>query len=348
MHLAIHEHLVQDRSAVVHRDVPDQARLARLHVDLGHRDVTAEGIALVALLEAGLGRQRRALRQLGPCQSRRGHALHAKPTVVEADYVLDARLQAPGRFFFGLVDQRDAGGPQRAATDLEGSRARRPTSARHQPGVALHHAHRIHRHIEQPRRQLRVCGLVSLAARGGADLEHDRTVRPSPGDPDLGGVEDRGHLHVRAQPDAQLHPVASVTTFALLQAQLFIASGVQRQVQRAFVVARVVGAEGRRRVRKLTPDQVAAAQLGGIDAQLSRKHVHRALDHRDRLWPAGSAIRGHHRGVGEDALRAELDLRDLVDARGQHRRQHELGGREPGVRSSVRDHMRLHTHERAV
>ncbi len=57
LNLALHQHRVQDRAAVVDRDVPYELRLARLDVDLRHRDVAAERKRLVRLQEILLGHQ---------------------------------------------------------------------------------------------------------------------------------------------------------------------------------------------------------------------------------------------------------------------------------------------------
>ena len=51
MDLALDEQGVEDLAAVVHGDVADEPRVARLHVDLHDGDMTAKGKRLVGLLE---------------------------------------------------------------------------------------------------------------------------------------------------------------------------------------------------------------------------------------------------------------------------------------------------------
>ena len=71
---------------------------------------------------------------------------------------------------------------------------------------------------------------------------------------------------------------------------------------------RVVVREGVRR------QEVAAPDLGRVDAQLVGEEVHRPLDHVGRLGPARAAIRVHERGVGVDARDLGVDVGDLVRA----------------------------------
>ncbi len=58
--------------------------------------------------------------------------------------------------------------------------------------------------------------------------------------------------------------------------------------------------------------EVAAAELGGVHAQLVGEQVHRALDDVGRLGPAGTAVGVDERGVGVDAGDLAVDVGDLV------------------------------------
>src|SRR5581483_3622203 len=80
-------------------------------------------------------------------------------------------------------------------------------------------------------------------------------------------------------------------------------------------------------IRKLRRgDQVAAAKLDRVDADLARGSVDQPLDAVIRLGPPGAAIGAGRHGVGEDAADAQPDLRDVVHARetaGEIRRRDE-------------------------
>ena len=124
-------------------------------------------------------------------------------------------------------------------------------------------------------------------------------------------------------PSCLLEPLAA--SGRLLGAQRCVAGSCERLVERALEVADVVGLPDRRGVRFAElGDQVLAAHLGRVHADLGGEHVHRPLGRRRRLRPAGAAVRGDRRGVGDDAGRAALDVGDVVDRR-RHRPGHERG-----------------------
>ena len=86
------------------------------------------------------------------------------------------------------------------------------------------------------------------------------------------------------------------------------------------VVADVIGEDDRRLMWKLR-DEVALAQLRGIDPELARPRLHQSLDHERRLRPPRSAIRVDRHGVGVDRVDLAIDVRDVVLAREQRRVQ---------------------------
>src|SRR5207248_2125071 len=104
----------------------------------------------------------------------------------------------------------------------------------------------------------------ALPARRRADGEHERSVRSRAGRAKFGGQAHGGHLHVDGEPDPQLQPIAPLTAGALLAPELVVARGPKRKVERAEVVARVVGEAGLRGERELASDQVAPPQLGRV------------------------------------------------------------------------------------
>ena len=67
-------------------------------------------------------------------------------------------------------------------------------------------------------------------------------------------------------------------------------------------------------------DQVAAAQLDGIDAELARGDVDHALDRERRLGPAGAAVGAGGRGVGEHAGASDGGWRASCTRRPRRRR----------------------------
>ena len=91
---------------------------------------------------------------------------------------------------------------------------------------------------------------------------------------------------------------------------------LQRRVQQSSVVAAVVRRAAGGLVRELVRlDEVAAAQLGGRDAQLAGGRVHQPLDDVGGLRAAGPAKRPDRVGVGEDGDGLRLQRVDPVRAR---------------------------------
>ena len=101
----------------------------------------------------------------------------------------------------------------------------------------------------------------------------------------------------------------------LLGAERVVVDELLAPVQRALVVAGVVGEPGDGLVGELLLlDHVPGPQLGRVDAGLAGEGVHGPLDGERGLGPAGAAVgvgRGHR---GEDARAAELVGAHVVDA----------------------------------
>ena len=166
----------------------------------------------------------------------------------------------------------------------------------------------------------------------------------------LAGAElgaEAGPLDVAAEPEPELHDVAAVAARRLVGAQLVVAGVGQALLQRREVLAGVVVGARDRLVRELG-DEVAAADLGRVHADLGGEHVDRALDQRGRLRAPGAAVGADRRRVGHDRVEVEVDLRDLVDAAGhqagQHRHQRGVGG----IGAAVGDHAHLQAGDLAV
>src|SRR5206468_1134485 len=83
----------------------------------------------------------------------------------------------------------------------------------------------------------------------------------------------------------------------------------------AEVFSRVVALARRRRVgERRRRDEVLAADLLGLLAELLRDDVDQPFEVVRGLRPSRAAIRGHRRRVGEHAGRLEVDVGELVDA----------------------------------
>ena len=163
---------------------------------------------------------------------------------------------------------------------------------------------------------------MALARRRRPGPDQDRTVPPDLDRAVFRGCPSAGHLHIRAEPDAEQPAVAAGPSVSLFPAQLAVACELERAVQRRLVLAAVVGAAARGREReRFGPQQVEPPELCRVGAELEREHVHRPLDQRRRLRAPGAPIGGDDRSVGDDAEGGEVDLRDVIDARGHHPRE---------------------------
>src|SRR5581483_6585187 len=141
-------------------------------------------------------------------------------------------------------------------------------------------------------------GLVALAVRHRAGGRRDAPGRL---DAHVAALPARrARLDEGRETDAHQRPFAARPLLALLLTQRRQVDALQQQVERALVVARVVGDAGRRGVGELVGgDEVAAAQLDRVDLQLARQHVYQALDAVGRLRASGAAVRPRRRRVGE-------------------------------------------------
>ena len=109
----------------------------------------------------------------------------------------------------------------------------------------------------------------------------------------------------------------------LLGAQLGVAGRLQHGVERLLVLAGVVVRAGRRGERELVGrDEVHAADLGRVHADLVGGDVDHALDELRRLRPPGAAVGTDGRVVRQDAGGLEPHVGDLV-----HADRHHLGER---------------------
>ena len=128
----------------------------------------------------------------------------------------------------------------------------------------------------------------------------------------------------------------SLAAPALLGAQLLVAGGAQREVERSFVVTGVVRRAGSGLVReRVLRDEVLAPHLHGIHADLGGEQVDHALDRLGGLGPPGAAERRHRSRVRHHGAALDLDARNGVDTARQEARQVRQEGADPRVRTRV-------------
>src|ERR1700727_3684221 len=94
----------------------------------------------------------------------------------------------------------------------------------------------------------------------------------------------------------------------------------KRLIEGGRKVADVIIHQNRSLVRK-SPDEVCAADLGGVAPRLARRNLNQTLDYECRLRAAGAAIGVDRRGVGVDPVDLAVDIGDRVLSRQQRRVQ---------------------------
>ena len=210
----------------------------------------------------------------------------------------------------------------------------------------------LHGHAQGVSADLRHDGLVALPQGGDAQVDGDAL---GAGDGHAGalGRAEAGVLHEPADADAM---VASVPLLPLQRLQLVPAETFQRVLQRPRVVAAVehgggdAGPRGPQLVGDLLGlDEVLAAQVDGVHAQVPGHHVEHALAEVAGLVAARGPVGAHPHLVGHDAADVGLVGRDPVGA-GQHAGG---GGRhQPAVGADVGAHVAVdvgaHAQQRAV
>ena len=204
---------------------------------------------------------------------------------------------------------------------------RRPARVRAEPvgrvvGVALLHVDVLGRDPELLGDDLGERRLVALALRLHAELEHrlagrvhaqlGRVEHAQPDDVELLAVAGADDLGERREPDAD--QLALLARLLLLPAQLLVAELLEREVQRALVVAGVVDEAGGRGVRELIRlDEVRTPELGRVEPELVRGGLDEPLDQVRRLGDAERAAVGDAarrlvrvRAVGHDVRRRDV------------------------------------------
>ena len=324
MDLAVHQHRVQHRAAVVRDPVAehaDPAGVAR-HLDRGEVHPVGEGPVLGVVGEPRLQLGLDPVGQALPAQRLRGErregegatgrAADAALTVRDLEVLLVGLEQVRGHAQELLperargLEHRGAAGDRSAAVGAAVARVRRAR------GVAEHDADAIVRdrqHVGRDLRERRADALAQLddAGRDGdaaRRLEADRCrlVAALP-------VAHRGHElrrphagHFDVVRDADADQPAFRARARLHRAQPVVVGDAQDLVERARVVAAVVhevggaavGERGRRHV-------VAAPDVDGVDPEARGRHVHQPLGDERRLLHAEGAVRAERHLVGHHA-----------------------------------------------
>ena len=294
VHLALHDHRIDDVAEVVHRGEPVDAHAAGLRVDLDLAHVAARRVGEVGrvvervLVQAGLELvERVVVRHIG----RERHlaeglllvgARDLEHAAVVLDVVLGCLEQVGGDLLaFGddLVERLH----DRRAADRDRARAVGAHAEEHLRRVAVHDLHLLHAKTEPVGDHLREGRLVPLAVRMRAGEHRHRACRMHA---DLAGFEE---ARARAEAagdvrgrDAAGLDVAGVAQSAKLPAPerllapLLEAGDVgdlQGRTERRLVVAGVVAQRDRRLVRELA-DEVAPSQLDRVELHFACRGLH--------------------------------------------------------------------------
>ena len=160
-------------------------------------------------------------------------------------------------------------------------------------------------------------GRALAVGRGAGDEEHAAPRIHAQHRP-LVGTEP-GEQDIRGDADAEQSATRSLRALdGLRGAALVVPAQHQRGVERALVVAAVVGHGNLRRrgsdlPRKLVaPDEVASSELAGIDPERLGEVIEGTLDREHRLGLAGPAIRCRRRLAGESRAHPTGVIADAI------------------------------------
>ena len=220
----------------------------------------------------------------------------------------------------------------------------RAAADRHDVGVALDQPDAVDLDAEPFADALRKAGLVALAARQRADGDVDAAFRMHM---DLGVFARRaaGDFEIVRKPDAA--QLAGAFGFALALVEALPVRQRERAVHDLAVVAAVVGHAERVGVGlRLRRNEIAAAQVDAVIAELLGGDVDHPLDGVDRLGPAGAAIGVGRRRVGQRRAGADVRRRHPID-RGQQLGAFHQRHVHDAVRAGVADHRAAQREEAA-
>ncbi len=343
--LALDDHRVDARAAVVQRVEAADRRLARVHVQVDDADIGAigEGEVRRIVIFHRLQSHLLAFRHVRIGGER--HLLHGHRLVGRA---LDAEgVDVPFEVLLGDLEHvggdllrlgADLAGGHGAGRPPDGRGARAPGSdpVGRGVGVALLYLDVCGGDAELAGEDLRIGRLVPLALRLGAEAG-DR--RAGGMDAHLAGIEggdgadqvaharrsradDLGEgRHTDAHQLARLAGLEVLEHLGLLLAELVVADRLHGPLQGGGIVAAVeLQAEAGGVGELLRLDQVLHPQLGRVHAELLRQDVDHPLDHVDRLRHPQRAAIGDapRRLVGVDAVDADEGVGDVIGVGADH------------------------------
>ena len=313
--LARNRDRVDDAAHVLDRDIVQDFDRAGFRIDRDLGRVGAVGIGVAVVVETLLGLDPgigdRGKRQRQPAWS-------GQPVALQDTDLRRIAAHAPRGLGAYLRPQALRGQQDRRARHHGGARVVGAESLADIGGRAVMDAgDRLQRALQRIGRDLREDGLDSLADGGGADMHRHPPVRFE----DQAGVlarSGRAPFDERADGDAAMPAVDD----AARDARLFPpAERFQTAVERLHVIAAVERVLARERldagqfVRHLAGTrQVAAAELGTVDAQIGGGEVEQALAEEISLEPARAAIGADGRFGGQRQRHRRVNVLDAVGA----------------------------------
>ena len=172
---------------------------------------------------------------------------------------------------------------------------------------------------------------------GGRSGEYDRrTVGADGHAPELRGPHRIRDLNVGGESNPQETTLIAAPPAILIGAEVLDAQGVEDGVEGVGIGTAVVHLTRRCGERKhLGVDEVSAAQLGGIHADLDRVPIHDPFDPMGGLRATRPPVRPHRNGGGYPGFGRELEFRYVVRTSGHHLAEHRKEGTDPRMGTRV-------------
>ena len=205
--------------------------------------------------------------------------------------------------------------PQRRTAGVHAALGISATAMEHLAGVPLDETHLAVRHAEPLGRHLRERRLVALPGRQRAGVQRERAVLRHA---DLHALRlAAGALAVHREADASA--LAAPLALGAPASEALPVGERERLVEHRFEFAGIEDVASRRSIGELR-DEVSAAQIHNIHAELARRFVEQPLGNVGRLGLRRAPIRPHRTGVGEARVHHRMDQRDVVGVRVADRR----------------------------
>ena len=311
-HLALQRQRIDDPAGVLHHDIIDDLHLTDLRVDRHMRGLRAVAVGVLLVEKGAFPGQARERGQRQRLAVRAADLILGEPD-------LGGRASKPLRCFLAQCRLEIMGGIEqcRAAHHDRPGMVGAVAVAHEGGGAVIDAADPVHRDFERVGGDLREHGLHPLPDRGRADEHRDRAI--------LVDCKPRGLLRAggtafdeATDRDPMVAPANELALqLRLLRPADFLKAALQRHPVVAAVVfiLVLVGRNGRDWIRHFRMrDQVFAAELDPVDAQILRNDVEQPLAEEIGLEAARPAIGADRRLVGHPQRNVELDVRDAVGA----------------------------------